>query len=101
MLAHNVYFTLKDGSPAAVRKLVDDCQHYLRDRPGIAFFAAGCLTDDLNRPVNDRDFHVGLHVIFNNRQFHDDYQTSEQHLKFIAENKESWKQVRVFDSNVS
>ena len=67
-----------------------------RSRP-----SAGRLAEGLDRPVNDRDFHVGLHVIFDSRASHDVYQTAETHLQFIAENKESWKQVRVFDTETA
>ena len=101
MLAHHVYFTLTDSSQEAQQKMVDACHKYLKGHAGTAFFAAGTLTPDLTRPVNDRDFHIALHVIFESRQAHDDYQVSERHLQFIEENKEGWEQVRVFDSDVS
>lgn len=100
-LAHNVYFTLHDESPEAIGRLVDACHKYLKDHPGVIYFSAGTLTPDLARPVNDRAFHVGLHVVFADRAAHDAYQTAERHLQFIAENKPTWKQVRVFDSDVS
>jgi len=100
-LAHNVFFTLHDGSTEAQDNLVAACHKYLKNHPGVVFFAAGKLTPDLSRPVNDKDFHVALHVIFSDRASHDVYQTAEAHLQFIEENKASWKQVRVFDSDVS
>jgi hypothetical protein len=101
LLAHNVYFTLNDDSPKAQQQLVAACRQYLKNHPGVVFFAAGTLTPDLTRPVNDRGFHVGLHVVFQDRASHDAYQIAEDHLKFIAENKHNWKQVRVFDSDVA
>jgi hypothetical protein len=97
VVAHMVYFTLKDASPAAQQKLVDDCYRDLKSAPGIVYFAAGTRVPDLNRPVNVQDFHVGLHIIFENRKAHDDYQVSAPHQKFLAEHKENWNQVRVFD----
>ncbi len=100
MLAHNVFFSLKNDSESARAKLVDACREYLKGHAGVAFFAAGTLTADLDRSVNDRQFQVGLHVIFQDRQSHDDYQVSPRHLQFIEENKDSWQQVRVFDSDV-
>ena len=100
LLAHNVYFTLHDAGEQAQRDLVAACHRYLKDHPGVVFFAAGTLAADLQRPVNDRDFHVALHVVFRDRRAHDDYQQAESHLRFIEENKANWKQVRVFDSNV-
>ena len=41
MLAHMVYFTLKDRSSAAVQRMVETCQKYLPGHPGVIFFAAG------------------------------------------------------------
>lgn len=98
LLVHNVFFTLKDRSPEAVEHLVAACHKYLKNHPGIVYFAAGTLCPDLNRPVNDRDFQVGLHIVFESREYHDRYQTAAEHLEFIEENKDQWDKVRVFDS---
>lgn len=100
MIAHNVYFCLKDATDANRSALVSACQTYLKDHPGVVFFAAGLLETDLARPVNDRDFDVALHVVFRTRADHDLYQDAPLHLRFIAENKETWAKVRVFDSVV-
>jgi hypothetical protein len=100
MLAHNVYFTLKDNSPEARKKLVDACKKYLSKHPGEVFFAAGTLAEDLNRPVNDRDFDVALNIVFKDKASHDQYQDAPRHKQFIEENKDGWKKVRVFDSAV-
>jgi len=101
MLAHIVYFTLHDNSAARVQGLVDDCHKYLKDHPGVEFFAAGTLGAEFQRPVNVNDYEVSLHVYFTDKAAHDAYQTVEDHLTFIAENKENWKQVRVYDSYVN
>ena len=101
MIVHDVYFTLNDDSDTAQNALVEACHKYLKDHPGVVFFAAGRLAEGLERPVNDRNFHVGLHVVFDTRAAHDAYQTAETHLQFIAENKETWKQVRVFDTETA
>ncbi len=100
MLAHNVYFSLKDPSDAAKGRLVDACHKYLKDHPGEVFFAAGMLAADLNREVNDRDFDVALHIVFKGRTDHDRYQQDDKHQKFIQENQANWARVRVFDSYV-
>ncbi len=100
MLAHNVYFSLKDKSEAAKTAMVVACKKYLADHPGVVFFAAGTLVAELDRPVNDRDFDIALHVIFDTKASHDLYQTAPMHLQFIAENREGWEKVRVFDSYV-
>src|SRR5436309_14960932 len=99
-VVHNVFFTLKDDSAQAQQKLVAACNKYLTSHPGTVFFAAGTLAEDFKREVNDREFHVGLHVVFESKAAHDKYQTDERHLKFIEEGKPNWKKVRVFDSYV-
>ncbi len=98
LLVHNVYFSLHDRSPEARQRLIDACRKWLPNHPGIVFFACGSLAEELNREVNVRDFDVGLHIIFRDQVAHDYYQETEAHLAFIAENKATWKQVRVYDS---
>lgn len=100
MLAHNVYFILRDSSDTAKTRLIDACHKYLKDHPGEVFFAAGMLAGDLDREVNDRDFDVALHIVFKGRADHDRYQQDQKHRKFIQENQANWARVRVFDSYV-
>jgi len=99
-LAHNVFFKLKDNSPAKVAELVAACKKYLNVQSGIVFFAAGSLCAELTREVNDRDWDVGLHLVFVDKAAHDAYQDDPTHNKFIEENKPNWAAVRVFDSLV-
>ena len=99
-LAHNVFFKLKDNSPAKVAELVAACKKYLNVQPGIVFFAAGSLCTDLARDVNVRDWDVGLHLVFVDKAAHDAYQDDATHNRFIDENKGNWAAVRVFDSLV-
>lgn len=101
MLAHNVYFTLTDRSDAAKSALVAACKEYLADHPGVVFFACGTLEPDLARPVNDRDFDVALHVVFDSRASHDAYQEHPQHVRFVELHRGGWAKVRVFDSLVT
>jgi hypothetical protein len=100
MIAHNVYFTLLDRSPAARQKLVDACKQYLTGHPGTLMFACGVLAESISRPVVDRDYDVGLHFLFASMADHDAYQTAPRHLQFVAENRAGWARVRVFDSEV-
>ena len=98
MLAHDVYFALKDNSPQAKEKLIAACKKYLTDHPGLVRFSVGTLADEMKRDVNDRDFDVALHLVFKSKASCDQYSTAERHLKMIAENQDNWKKVRVFDS---
>ncbi len=99
-LAHNVFFTLKDESDKAIENLIDECYTYLEDLPGIINFSAGRIAPENNREVNVTDFHVGLHVIFSDKSYHDQYQDVEKHNTFVDRNKDNWAQVRVFDTYI-
>lgn len=101
MIAHNVFFTLEDSSSEAVAELVADCKTYLADHDGTVFFAVGALAAGYERPVNDLEFDVALHSVFESRAAHDAYQVAPRHLEFIERRKANWKSVRVFDSEVS
>ena len=96
-----VFFTLKDGSPQAIAKMVEDCHRYLKNHPGVVAFFAGELAPEYARPVNDRAFHICLNVVFDSRASHDIYQTAPDHVKFIEDNRDAWAQVRVFDADVT
>lgn len=100
MHLHNVYFSLKESSPKAMQSLVDDCTTYLSTQAGVLSFTCGVLESELDRPVNDQDFHVSLHILFETRADHDAYQIEEQHQLFIERNKDNWSNVRVFDTAV-
>jgi len=98
MLSHDVYFTLEDNSAEAIAALLDGCQKCLTGHPGTVFFGAGTLASEYNRPVNDHDFDVALHVVFESGEAHDAYQVSPRHKEFIETFSGNWKAVRVFDS---
>ena len=100
-LAHHVFFTLHDSSKSAIDTQIAACKKYLQNHEGCTLFAVGARTGDLQREVNDQEFHVSLHVHFESRQAHDAYQVAERHLQFIAENKDHWAAVRVFDSDLA
>jgi hypothetical protein len=100
MFAHMVYFTLKQSTPASRAQLVEACKKYLADHPGVEHFSVGVLADAYRRDVNDRNFDVALHLVFENNAAHDAYQVAPRHQQFIAENKANWASVRVFDAEV-
>ena len=100
-IGHMVYFTLKDNSADAKKKMVEACKKYLKEHDGVLFFAAGTRAEDFKREVNDVEWDVALHLIFKNKAAHDKYQDAATHKQFIEENKENWKKVRVFDSEIA
>ncbi len=99
-VSHVVFFELVDASDEKVQTLLEQCKQYLDDHPGLEFFAVGRLNPDLARDVNDRDFHVSLHTVFTDMAAHDAYQIAARHKTFIENNRDNWKTVRVFDSDL-
>ena len=50
--------------------------------------------------MNDKDFDVALHLVFELKDAHGTYQEAPGHQQFIDQQQENWKVVRVFDSFV-
>jgi hypothetical protein len=100
MLAHMVFITLKQSTPANRRQLIEACKKYLSDQAGVVYFSVGILSEDYRRDINDRNFDVSLHLVFADHAAHDAYQLDPRHLQFVAEQKPTWASVRVFDSEV-
>ncbi len=98
--AHCVYFTLKEKTAEVQAQLIAACQKYLSDHAGTIHFSAGGRAADYQRPVNDLDFDVALVLVFATEADHDRYQVSERHEQFLAEQSDSWSEVRVFDAFV-
>ena len=60
---------------AARDRLLAACRRYLAGEPGTVFFACGTVEPELAREVNERDFDVALHVVFDSSS-HDAYQSA-------------------------
>ncbi len=99
ILMHDVYFALKDRSPAARKALVEGGRAHLTGHPGELFFSCGTRREDHLRDVNDRDFDVSLHIAFKDKAAHDAYQASPRHKEFVARFGGGWARARVFDTD--
>ncbi len=101
MISHNVYFTLIDDSAEARRALLAACRKYLTGHPGQVSMACGTPAEGFERPVNDRDWGVALHIVFADKAAHDKYQDSARHHQFVAESQPNWVRARVFDTELA
>jgi hypothetical protein len=99
-MGHMVFFKLTDSSPKSRAHFAGLCHKYLAKIPGITYFSVGALADDLSRDVNDKNFDIALHVVFEDRAAHDVYATHPDHLKLIELGAPLWTKVRVFDSDL-
>ena len=100
-LSHSVIFKLKDSSPKERERFLASCEKHLTGHHGAVSFAVGTIAEDVVEPVSDREFDVALHVVFEGKAHLAEYLKSERHDKFVAENKDRFAKVRVFDSYVS
>lgn len=97
-IAHTVLFWLKEPTNTTVRtkfeselkKLVADSQHITYHHIG-----SPASTD---RPVIDRSYTYCLFVTFSGMEAHDKYQVEPAHKHFLAECKELWEKVVIYDS---
>jgi hypothetical protein len=101
-LAHMVFFGLKDRSPESRAEFVKSCQKYLGDHAGSVYFSVGTIAEDVDEgAVSVKDFDVALHLVFEGKAFKEKYLKDPRHDAFVAENREKFAQVRVFDSYLS
>jgi len=99
-LIHDVYFKLVDASPEAVDRLLAACVEFLSGAEGVLRFATGTRVAEHARDVNDEDFDVSLHLVFESKAHHDAYQTAPDHGRFIEACSDNWATVRVHDTYV-
>lgn len=97
-LAHMVFFKLKDSSKEAVDKFIASAEQCLKGHEGAVHFSVGTRADDVDEPVSTKDFDVSLHVIFASKEGKLKYLKSPRHDQFVADNKDQFDKVRVFDS---
>jgi Stress responsive A/B Barrel Domain len=100
-IGHMVFFKLKDGTADNRAKLVASCDKYLSGHERVVYYSAGGRAAAFDREVNVKDWDVALHLVFADKAGHDKYQDHDRHKQFIAENKDTWESVRVFDSEVT
>lgn len=100
-IIHDVYFSLKESNAENRQKLVDACKKLLTGHENASNFSVGVVSDALKRPVNDRDWDVGLHITFKNKAAHDTYSDSPRHKEFVEGIKGMMSKVRVFDTAAS
>jgi len=97
VVAHTVYFGLKDPSQANIDKVVASCRKYATKHDGtILFFCGGRFDEQSDRPFVDKDFQVTQTMIFRNRAALEKYMKSDERQQFVAECRSLWSKIRVF-----
>ena len=94
---HQVYFWLKDPTSISDREKLVAGLVKLSGVKTIKNFHIG-VPADTNRPVIDSSYAVSSLLVFANGADQASYQTDPMHLEFIANCKELWSKVIVYDT---
>lgn len=97
MLVHSVFFWLRTDLTAEERADFRAGVETLQDIEAATQVFVGTPAATGDRPVVDKSYDVGLTVIVPDVAAHDMYQDHPIHLKFIADHKAKWTQVKVYD----
>lgn len=99
MLIHTVYFWLNkslDGDKYTDFRISLETMRKIEHAQSMHI---GTPAQTEKRPVIDDSYDFALTVIFKNIAEHDAYQADPIHQTFIAENKDLWKKVKIYDAD--
>jgi len=95
---HIVYFyPAENGTPEDANQLAAGCQKYLAGIPGVTRLQVG-FPAGTPRDVVDNSYAVALLVELTDTHAHDVYQDHPDHNAFIAECRQYWSRVQIYDS---
>lgn len=95
---HMVYFWVREGGTQEdADKIAEGCRKYLTQIPVATRVEVGSPAGT-PRAVVDNTYGTVLLTEFEDVEGHDIYQEHPLHLQFIAECKEHWSRVQVYDS---
>ena len=98
MLVHTVFFKFTEtSSEADIRSCADDARNLLAKVETVKALYVGSPADTEVRPVSVRDFDLSLTVLFESIPDQNVYQDHPLHDEFIANNKDNWGSVSVYD----
>lgn len=98
MLAHHVFFWLKDPASAADRNKLIEGIKSLGSIPQVRKIHVGVPADTEKRDVVDNSYSVSELLFFDSLQDQKVYQDHALHQKFIQEYSMLWNKVVVYDS---
>lgn len=99
MLVHTVYFYLKPNSSADEKTAFKKAVEGLGAVETVRAIYVGSPAATPDRPVIQKDYDVGLTVLFDSLEDHDIYQVHALHNDFIDKNKHLWEKVVIYDAN--
>ena len=95
---HAVFFTAKPDTPAGeIDALIQDGHDLLAKIPCVRRLQTGRRDPAAVREFNDKEYTVGLLVLFDDKQGYDEYEAHPLHQQYVEKHKPHWADVRVCD----
>lgn len=98
MILHNVFFWLKNPTSQVIAEFINELKK-LEKIQEIKQIHVG-VPAPIIRPVVDNTYTVAITVFFVDLKGHDAYQVHDLHKVFLANNKDKWSKVQIYDINV-
>ena len=95
MLVHQVFFWLKEPNKD-LKAVMKGCKKIGKLKSAQSY-QVGVPAATEKRDVIDDSYHIALVVNFKSVADHDLYQVDPIHLEFIAEHKDKWEKVQIYD----
>ncbi len=100
MILHSVYFYFRDDTPGDVYEQQRERIFDLNNRLDVVQLTFAGPPAGIKRDVVDNDYGMSLHMLFQDENDLQKYQDHELHQKFLADFKEYWTGVKVYDTSV-
>ena len=98
VMAHNVYFWLKEGTSKEERLAFEKGLTKLGTVPCLNMYFWGKPADTEERDVIDRSYDYAINSFFVTLEDQETYQSHPIHLEFIKNHNHIWSKVKVFDN---
>jgi hypothetical protein len=92
---HMVFFWLKPETD--VKEFISGTESFFKQVPEIVKYHIGTPAGT-ERSVVDNSYSVSLVVTFKSKADQDVYQNHPVHMKYVADNKDKWLDVKIYDS---
>ncbi|MDG5767067.1 Dabb family protein [Balneolales bacterium ANBcel1] len=100
MILHSVFFYLKDSCPAeTASNMKADIETRLTNIEQVNDIWAGA-PEGVDRDVVDNEYHMSLHVFFEDIKALQAYQVDPGHVEFVETYKPYFERIKVFDTRV-
>lgn len=97
---HSVYFYFKEDAPKDIFEKQRERIFDLNNKLTVVQLTFAGPPAGIERDVVDNDYGMSLHMLFQDEADLETYQKHELHQAFLADFKDYWTGIKVFDTSV-